>query len=282
MLKSKIKKHISIHRIVAVVALSILCVVSAKYPIFAQAVTQGYGSDQSLQRSILVRLKQNDTSKVEVVKQQDAEKVYGVVVQANDAPVTISSEGKKVFVATSGHYDVLVSSQNGDIKPGDFITISAIDGVGMKASDKEPVVVGRALAGFDGRSNKISSTNIKDSAGGSREVSIGRVQADFNVAKNPLLKAQEPNLPEALKRASEAIAGKSVNAVRVYVAMLVFVMTTFLSTVLMYGGVRSAIISIGRNPLGKKSIIKGMFQIIIVGFTVFISGIFGVYLLLKL
>lgn len=282
MLKIKIKKYLTFQRVSAIVVLSLLCVISTRYPLFAQAVTQGYGSDSILQRGMLVELKKGDTTKIEPVKQDTAEQMYGVVVDANDAPVTLSSDGKKVFVATAGHYDVLVSTQNGEVKAGDYVTVSAIDGIGMKAGDKEPVVVGRALAGFDGKSNSISTTQVKTSDGGNKSVNIGRVQADITVAKNPLLKAEEPNLPNALKKVSESIAGKPVNPVRVYVSLFVFLVSTLIASSLMYGGVRSAIISIGRNPLSKKSIVRGMIQIIITGLTVFISGIFGVYLLLKL
>lgn len=282
MLKTKIKKLCTFQRILALTALSLLMVMSAKFPILAQAVTQGYGSDQTLQRGMLVRLKESDASKVEAVNQDAADKTFGVVVDANDAPVTLSSDGKKVFVATAGKFDVLVSTQNGEIKAGDFIAVSAVDGIGMKAGEKEAVAVGRALSDFDGKSNAISSLEVKSSDGGSQKVNIGRVSADVSVSKNPLFKATEPNLPEVLRRASEAIAGKPVNAVRVYIAMFVFMITAITSGVLMFGGIRSAIISVGRNPLSKKTIIRGMFQVIITGMIIFIAGVFGVYLLLKI
>lgn len=282
MLKTKIRNLCTLQRLTAVAVLSLLCVISSHYPLLAQAVTQGYGSDQTMQRGMLVQLKKGDASKVEILKQNSVEKMHGVVVDANDAPVTLSSDGKKVFVATAGHYDVLVNTQNGEIKPGDYIALSAIDGIGMKAGDKEPMVVGRALAGFDGKGLTVSSAKIKDSAGAESNVSIGRVQTDITVGKNPLLKAEEPNLPEVLRKASEAIAGKAVNPARVYVAIVVFLISTIVAASLMYGGVRSGIISIGRNPLSKKSIVRGMMQVIITGMTVFISGIFGVYLLLKI
>ena len=282
MLKTKMRRYLTFQRIWAVSLLAGLCLVSSHYPLLAQAVTQGYGSEQTLQRGMLVQLKKGDTSKVEAVKQDSAEKMYGVVVDANDAPVTLSSDGKKVFVATAGHYDVLVNTQNGEIKPGDYVALSAIDGIGMKASEKESVVIGRALAGFDGKGLTVSSAKIKNSAGVESTVSIGRVQADISVSKNPLYKSETPNLPEVLRKASEAIAGKPVNPARVYVAIVVFFISTLVAGALMYGGVRSAIISIGRNPLSKKSIVRGMFQVIITGMTVFISGIFGVYLLLKI
>lgn len=255
---------------------------SMHFPLLAQAVTQGYGSDQSLQRGMMVRLKEGDTTKVEAVKQESSDKTHGVVVDANDAPVTLSTDGQKVFVATAGQFDVLVSNQNGEVKAGDFIAVSAIDGIGMRAGDSEPVVVGRALSGFDGSTGAVSSNEVKDNTGGKKTVNIGRVRADITVAKNPNLKAQDANLPEFLKKASEAIAGKPVNTVRVYIALFVFVVTTIIAGTLMYGGVRSAIISIGRNPLGKKAIVRGMFQIIITGMIVFIIGVFGVYLLLKI
>ena len=268
-------------RFVAVMALSLLMVMSAKFPLLAQAVTQGYGSEQTLQRGMLVQLKESDATKVEV-KQDTADKTFGVVVDANDAPVTLSSDGKKVFIATAGKFEMLVSSQNGEIKAGDYVAISAIDGIGMKAGDKESVAVGRALSDFDGKSGAISSLEVKSSDGSSKKVNVGRVTADVSVSKNPLFKATEPNLPEVLRKASEAIAGKPVNAVRVYVALLVFMVTAITAGTLMFGGVRSAIISIGRNPLGKKAIIRGMFQVIITGMIIFISGVFGVYLLLKI
>lgn len=282
MLKAKIKKFCKLQRIFAITALAGLAVVSLNFPIFAQAVSQGYGADTVLQRGMLVKLKDGDTSKVEPIKQASADKLFGVVVDSNDAPVTLSSDGKKVFVSTAGHYDVLVSTVNGEIKAGDYVSTSPIDGVGMKAGSKDPFIIGRALADFDSKSLRIGSTQVKDSSGKGREVSIGRVQTDIQVAGNPLLKSEEPNVPQILRKAAEAIAGKPVNAVRIYTGLFVFIVSTFVAAILMYGGVRSGIISIGRNPLGKKAIVRGMLQVIITGMIVFISGVFGVYLLLKI
>ena len=282
MIKTKIRKVCTGQRVFAVMALSLLMLVSARFPLLAQAVTQGYGSEQTLQRGMVVQLKASDTTKVEAVTQKTQDKSHGVVVDSNDAPVTLSSEGKKVFVATAGHYETLVSTQNGPIKAGDFIAVSAIDGIGMKASQQELYVIGRALGDFDGKANAISTTTIKDSGGASKSINIGRVDVDITVAKNPNLKGREANLPAVLQRVSEAIAGKPVNTARVYVGLFVFILSTFVAGVLMLGGIRSGIISIGRNPLGKKAIIRGMLQVILTGITIFITGIFGVYLLLKI
>lgn len=282
MLKTKIKQYVSFQRILALFVLGILVVASRASPLGAQAVSEGYGADQVLQRGMIVRLKTDDTSKVEAVNSDGAEHMHGVVVSPNDAPVTLSNDGQKVFVATNGHYDVLVSTQNEEIRPGDYIAVSAVSGVGMRAGTKELYVIGRALAGFDGSKDVVATTEVKDSAGATHKVSIGRVQLDIGIAKNPLLKASEPNLPDALRRAAETIAGRPVNAVRVYVGILVFAITTTVAASLLYGGVRSALISIGRNPLSKKSIVRSMLQVIITGLIVFTTGVFGVYLILRL
>lgn len=269
-------------RVFAISVLALLSAVSANFPLLAQALSQGYGADSVLQRGIMVQPKANDPTKVEPVKQASADKLFGVVVDPNDAPVTLSADGQKVFVATAGAYEVLVSNINGNIKAGDYVATSPIDGIGQKASTKDPFIIGRALADFDDKSLKIGSTQVKNSAGQTKEVSIGRVKTDIVVAGNPLMKAEEPSVPELLRKASEAIAGKQVNAARIYMALFVFTVCTIIALILMYGGVRSAIISIGRNPLGKKAIIRGMLQVIITGMIVFISGIFAVYLLLKI
>ncbi len=282
MFKTKIRQHLTFQRVLASAGLCLLIMASLWHPLGAQAVTEGFNADQVLQQGMIVRLKKDDTTKVEPVSIDDAEHMHGVVVRANDAPLTVSADGQKVFVATTGHYEVLVSTQNGSIAGGDYIAVSAISGIGMKAGTREPYVIGRALAGFDGTKNAVTSSDIKDSAGATHHISIGRVTVDIGVAKNPLLKATEPNLPSVLQKAAETIAGKPVNATRVYVSIVVFGVTTMVALSLLYGGVRSGLISIGRNPLSKKSIIRGMIQVSITGLIVFITGVFGVYLILRL
>lgn len=282
MFNTKIRRLLTLPRITALIALLLLVLVSASHPLSAQTVTQSYGYDQALQKGMIVQLKNDDPTKVEPLTQATADKMYGVTVDANDAPVTLSGEGNKVYVAITGHFNVLVSSQNGAINSGDYITISAISGVGMKSDTTMPVIVGRALESFDGKTGAIGDAKITDNTGANTTVRLARVQVDISVARNPLLKASQPNLPEVLRKATESIAGKEVSAAKAYVSLVIFIITTVTSGILLYGGVKSAIISIGRNPLSKASIIRGMLQVVLVGITIFLCGVFGVYLLLKL
>ncbi len=56
--------------------------------------------------------------------------------------------GRAIPVALAGRVPVKVSTQNGKIKPGDYLTASSIAGVAMKAT-KAGNVVGQAMAGYD-------------------------------------------------------------------------------------------------------------------------------------
>ncbi|MBC7581633.1 hypothetical protein H7097_02060 [Aeromicrobium sp.] len=250
----------------------------------SQAVTQGYGTTTPLQNGMIVKLVDKDGSKVEPLTDATVSKMQGVVVAANDATVTISNDGNigQVFVATFGHYDVLVSNQNGPIKSGDYITISAIAGVGMKVDTTQPTVLGKATGSFTGNGTVAGSAKLKDSTGKEVSVSLGRIPVDITISHNPLQQAAANGLPSFLEHASEAVAGKVVSPARVYVALIVLLMSTFVAGGILYSGVRGGLIAIGRNPLAKKQIVAGIVRVVLSGLICFVLGVFGVYLLLKL
>ncbi|GAC1391572.1 MAG: hypothetical protein NVSMB46_04600 [Candidatus Saccharimonadales bacterium] len=282
MSKTKIIQLITWQRVFALAGLIFLISFSMVHGTHAQTFTQGYASDKPLQRGMIVQINKKDTTKVEPVTTATMDQIYGVVVDANDASVTLGADNRQNYIATTGQYDALVSTQNGPVATGDFITVSAIDGIGAKASSKEPYVLGRAIEAFDGKTKVVSTIDQKDSSGHSQTLALGRVKVSIVVARNPLLKGAVPDLPEFLRKATDAIAGKPVNAAKAYIGVVIFIVSTVIAGSLMYSGIKSAIISIGRNPLSKKSIFRSMTQVILTGLIIFISGIFGVYLLLKL
>lgn len=250
----------------------------------AQAVTQAYNTDtNSLQRGMIVRLDDKDSTKVVALTTHDLAKMEGVVVAANDTPVTLSANSsvRQVYVAASGHYDVLVSTQDGAIKSGDYITISSLAGVGMKASSMQALVLGKALAGFDGTAGGSGSSSLTNAQGQKTTVSLGLVPVDINITHNQAYSGGS-YAPGFLQKAGETIAGKPVDALRIYVSLAVLLVAAVIAGSLLYGGVRSSIISIGRNPLARASVMRNLFQVILTSLIIFILGLFGVYLLLKL
>lgn len=265
--------------------LLLFCIISAFFVVSvrAQTITQGYDieSNVSLQTGMIVALKENDPKKVEPVNNSAAKRVHGVVVGTSDSSFVLAEETQKIYVASGGKFDVLISDQNGTINPGDFVTISPVTGIGMKSDEYQEIVLGKAIDGFDGTTNKLSEAVIKDAQGNDKNISIGRIQVDISIMRNPILKSTA-SLPSFLREASEYIAGKPVNPIRVYISIAVLFAAAAVSGSLIYSGVRSGMIAIGRNPLSKKSILRGIFQVVIVALIIFVTGIFGVYLLLKL
>jgi hypothetical protein len=266
-------------RILAGAGLVFLILVSMSHPLSAQSVLQGYTSDQSLQRGMLVRAKEGQETKVEALTEKDADKLKGVITQKNDSPFTISSEDNNIFVAASGKFETLVSNENGPIKAGDFLSISSTPGIASKTGDAQLYIIGRAEADFMGTNDSIGSVDTKDG----KKVQFARILVDVGLGKNPLVKIpQKDRVPDALQKISRSIADKPVSSVRIYVGLAVFVVSSIIAGTMLYSGTRSSLISVGRNPLSKATIYRGLLQVVILSLIVFITGLFGVYLLLKL
>lgn len=236
----------------------------------ADSVIRGYSSSSPLQVGLIVAL-DNGNDKVKIAPANDPKKIFGVVIDPNESPITLTGSGQ-TFIATSGKHPVLVTTENGKIKSGDYISMSTVDGIGAHASADQPYVLGRATEDFDGQ-NKVINTV----AG----LKIGRINVDIVPKGNPLKKTGLA-APESLRKVSEAIAGNPVGTLKIYLALLIVVSAAVVSGILVSTGVRSGIVSIGRNPLSKKSILRGLMQSIIMAILIFIIGLFGVYLLLKL
>jgi hypothetical protein len=256
---------------------------TAKQPTAGSGV-QGYASDSPLQNGTIVQLSGSNASTVAAANQAKLEQMYGVTVDPHLLSLTISDASLKneVFVSTSGTYSVLVSSQGGTIQAGDYVTLSSIDGVAMKASTDEKTVFGRAAGGFDGKANTIGSSTLKDSAGNAKVVTFGIIPVAINIERNPNEKSTKANLPKVLQRIGQAVAEKPVGPLRIYLSIIITGLSIIVAIVTLYAGVRNSIISIGRNPLSKKSVFRGLLEIILTSFLILIIGLFAVYLLLKL
>ncbi len=278
-INTSVKRRVYSQRGLAFGALVILIMMSVVLPGSAQTVLQGYASDEKLQRGMLVVGVEGDETKVSALTKESAERFKGVVAEQNDSPVTISSEDRRIFVASAGPYEVLVSNENGSIKRGDYISVSSSPGIGAKATEKSPYVIGVAAGDFKGGGDSIGEVDGKNN----KKVQIGRIQVDVAFGKNPSLKIPEKDkVPDALQKFAEDVADKPVSSTKLFIGLAVFAGASIIAGTMLYSGVRSSVISVGRNPLSKASIYRGLFQVVIMSLIVFITGIFGVYLLLKL
>lgn len=211
--------------------------------------------------------------------------MFGVVVDPQQVPVRLSSEGldNETYVAVSGTYNVLVSTQGGAISQGDHLMLSSINGVAMKAGTEAVSVFGRAAAGFDGKDAIRGSTTLRDVEGKITEtVQLGSIPVTIEIQPNPNEKSTKAKVPEVLERIGQAIAEKEVSAIRIYISLAITAISLITALAVLYVGVRNSVIAIGRNPMSKKSIFRALIEIIITSVLILVIGLFAVYLLLRL
>ncbi len=237
----------------------------------AETLVRAYESSTPLQPGLVVALEGKNV-KVKIAAAKDPASIYGVVIDPSEAPIALTNGKNSIYIATSGKHSVLVTDQKGIIKPGDYISMSNIDGIAARADTVQSFVLGRAAEGFDGKNRTITSV-----AG----VRVARISVDILPKGNPTKKSGLA-APESLRKVAESIAGNPVGVLKIYLAVLVLLVSGALAAILVTVGVRSGIVSIGRNPLSRKSIMRGLTKTVIMAILIFTIGLLGVYLLLKL
>lgn len=279
------RRHVNKKNFKRVLHLSLLLagvmfVVSGFSDAHAQDVTQGYYTDQPLQNGLVVRIKGGDKAKVEPLTQEQEVDIFGIVISSNESPVNLSDpDAQQVFVATQGRYDVLVSTQNGQIRAGDSIVISSIEGVAMKADDLHRMLVGKALENFDGESDAESKVKISDG----RTIAVGRIQIDISVKRNPSFSGDTiAGVPHALSRVAASVTDRPVTAFRIYAGLAVLLTCLVVAGAILYSGIHAGVSSVGRNPLAKGGIVKSLVTMTLTALIVVSIGLFAVYLILKI
>lgn len=276
-------------RIIVSLAVIVGAAAAASLPVLAESYggggVQGYAADAPIDNGTIVQLTGKEANRVKVATQAQLQNMFGVTVDRNQQPITLSSGNldNETFVAVSGTYNVLVSTQGGPIAVGDYVTLSAINGVAMKAGTTEKTVFGRAVVAFDGKGVTLGSSTLKDVSGKANQtVALGSVPVTIDIKHNPNDKSTKVKVPEVLERIGVAIAEKQVNPIRIYLSLGITAVSIIAAIAILYSGVRNSMISIGRNPMSKKSIFRALIEIILTSILILIIGLFAVYLLLKL
>ncbi len=286
-------KQIQRYFILFTATLSVASVVYLSYSASAAEPTSSvdaggakvYAAKTSLDVGTVVQLNSKSANLVEAAVQTNLENMFGVVIDPNQLPLRISNNGVKnaAYVSVSGTHDVLVSTQGGDIQSGDYLTLSAISGIVMKAGTEEKTVFGRANRPFNDSSTTLGTATLKDVEGkDNKEVKLGSTIATINIQRNPNIKSTKANVPDFLERVGQAIAEKEVSPVRIYISMGIAAVSLIAAIAVLYSGVRGSVISIGRNPMSKKSIFRALLEVMLTSLVILIIGLFAVYLLLKL
>lgn len=243
----------------------------------AASLSTGYASEQDLPFGTVVSVDSENQNFVEPTTLSTLRSVIGVIVRPEEATLNIAPNATTVQVASDGVANVLVSDLNGEIMPGDLIAPSSIAGVAAKWTD-QGVALGTAQAVFN-RESSGQLTTAQGEDGSSDEVYVGTILVTINISEQ--LTTGSDLLPEFLRSIIADIAGKELSIARSVAVIIVFLLTLIGTIVLVYGAVRSAIISIGRNPLSRGSVYLSLVQVFVIVFLVLATGAGVIFVLLR-
>jgi hypothetical protein len=249
-----------------------------------QNTIESYGTSQALRPGILVQIDPNNSQDVIPASQETITKTFGVVVNPSSSALTInqkSNSSNSAYVSSNGDYEMIVSDQNGAVKSGDYLTMSSVDGIAMEDNDTEPITVGMATGTFNSSSEVIGTQKLLLANKTYRTVHFGVISASVYIAHNPLLATQTSIVPSVLVDFSTGVVGRTVSTWRIYIALIATLGICVIVGAMLFGAVKTSLTAIGRNPLSRKTLLKGFIQVVISAVIIFISGLFLVYLLLK-
>ena len=266
----------SLSKLAAMGLASLMLMIAITPGVVAAAISQGYRSNDSLVAGTLVSADKSDQDGLVIPANIDnADKLVGIVVAEQDATLSVTNPSDSLQVATNGTAQALVTDIGGEIKAGDSITASPVSGVGMKANDNVKIVgVAQADAKFNGK-----TTQVKNKDGKEETFKVGTVPVVIQVSFYVPETKKSP-IPEQLQLFVDSIAGKQVPIERLVASAAIVLAAVITIAILLYSAIHNSMISIGRNPLAQGSIYRGLWQVIITSFILFIVALGSAYFVL--
>lgn len=194
-------------------------------------------------------------------------KVFGIIQEQALLVYRTDTKGKPVV--RSGIAQVNVTTLNGPIKYGDYITSSQVAGKGQKATESG-YVAGIALASFDGQ----GAAEIDGPRG---KVALGKiplaVRIEYAELTNPRVAGRLFGFIGTALLENVSDPKQFGNVVRFMAAGLVLLLSFTFAFLIFARSIPKSIEAIGRNPLAKSTIQLSMIINIIL---LVITGIIGI------
>lgn len=246
----------------------------------AGAIAQGFtATGGDIVQGTLVSLVSGTKSSVASATPASVGRLVGVAASKPLVELA-STSGATVQVATGGVTNALVSNAGGPVMAGDKITISPVTGIGMRATASAEIV---GVAQADLASVKSVSESVASTTGHPVTISVGLIPVAISVGYYSAAQTAgtvSSFVPPALQTLANDIAGRSVSPWRVLAAMLALVLGFGMAAVMLITAIRSGLISVGRNPLARGSLLRALMDVIVASLGVLAVTVLAVYLLL--
>lgn len=193
------------------------------------------------------------------------QQVFGIV-SLNPAVYLKNNTAKNdIPVISNGEVLIRVSTQNGNISPGNFITSSTTPGVGEKATDNG-YVLGQAVQGF-------SNNNPKQ---------VGEILVILQPHYQQLTNNITHNLMSSFSFGFSEAVNSPLGVIRYFVAGLITLLSFFFGFRFFARASNRGVEAIGRNPLAKQAILVSVFFNTVITIAIMFFGVAISYLILVL
>jgi len=260
--------------------ISIVACLGLSGSVLAANIARGYQTnDQDLGVGMAASLAEGSSTSKQTVERAtiaNQDKFVGIVATKATSSLLITAKTADIFITTVGQTEAVVTDIAGDVKIGDFLTLSPLKGYLMKAENTGLKSVGVALEDFNSKSATVQKiTNAQDQ---SQDVKVDSIAIEVTTASNVAVTAvrDKPFLSAFVK----SVTGKEVNQWQVVMAMVVlFVLLVSIGSII-YSAVHTAIEALGRNPLAHSDIYRQLIQVVLISMGVLVFGGVMIYILL--
>ncbi|KKQ42725.1 MAG: hypothetical protein US60_C0013G0002 [Microgenomates group bacterium GW2011_GWC1_37_8] len=191
--------------------------------------------------------------------------MYGVISDNPAVAVEDTELDDARLVVNSGVVTVRVSSVNGDISEGNFVSSSTIPGVAMLAA-RNGYVLGASLENYE-------SDNPQ---------AIGKIQVLVNIHPAAGLAGPQRNLLNFIRQGLAVPLFEPLESLRYLLAVAIVLISFTLGMIYFGRASRAGIEAIGRNPLAKRVIQLTVFLNISLTIVIILTGLGIAYLILIL
>lgn len=209
------------------------------------------------------------------------DKIFGVV-ETTPLVAYRRQDNTGLPVVRNGTTSVNVTTANGDIKTGDFITTSSLPGKGQKAL-ASGYIIGVALEDFTEQDGEPVEVTVSE--GGTKQAKIGAINVAIKIEFAELSTARNANrLLDALNAAffrNVQNPEQFTNTIRYILAGLAVVVSFLIGFFTLARTLPKGIEALGRNPLAKTTIQFGIILNIVFTVGIALVGIVAAIILLR-
>ena len=261
--------------------LAVILVVLSLIPTALVSAQSFYVTDRNATAGMLMSASA-DQSVAEPANGDNAKQLLGVLASSDS--VDLNAQPGQKNVKTDGVATTLVSNQHGDIKVGDRITVSSIEGVGAKASGSG-WIAGIAQGSLDKSTKNAIPASVTDSKGKKHDIVIGRVPMLVKVTyytEPTTPENQKSLLPQSIQDAADRLAGHHVKTAAIIISFVLVLMGIALAAQLVNSAIRSGFAAIARQPLTKIIILRKVLQTFAIAGVILVVVFIFAYLVLRI